>query len=551
MRQTVAKCLLALVFGAAMTMSFAPADAWWFTPYCLAGLFMLAAGCGARLGFALGLSFGLGWFGLGLWWTAGAMARFTQAGTGLSVTLTGALCVYLSLFPAIVMALYGWLVRTGPAQLRAAPGVFVLAALWTLGEWSRANLLGGMPLLATGYAHASGPLGGFAPAIGVLGLGFLNAVVAAALAQCLTELGKAGGWRRWRYFPLALLALCLAGSGLDRIDWTHATGQTLRLSLLQGNLSQQEKFTPQGFRRAVETYAALIRSSSADLTVLPETALPIEWYSSPPELIAAWRGLAAERRTSLVIGAVAAAPSRPGLVGDSTNSALVMLPDSAQPGYDYRYDKIHLLPLAEYAPPGAGWIAQRVQPELGTLLAGDPDQPPLHLAQGAVALGICYESMFDTLIARKARTANLILNISNFAWFTGSYADAQHLQAGRMRARETGRWFVQSANTGITAIVDPHGVVRQVLPADVTGVLEGAVTMQDGSTPFMLMGNAPLLAACLVFLGTMLRSRPVPMDIVAGISALRRTCRENAAFLPGRLQEGGSCQAEDLSLNVA
>ena len=507
MRQGFAKCLLALVFGAAMTMSFAPADAWWFTPYCLAGLFMLGAGGGARFGFALGMAFGLGWFGLGLWWMAGAMARFTQAGAGVSVALTAALCIYLSLFPATVMALASRLARARPAPMRAAPGVFALAALWTLGEWSRANLLGGMPLLATGYAHASGPLGGFAPAVGVLGLGFVNAVLAAALAQCLPALGTVEGRRRWRFFPLALGALVLVGFGLDRFDWTEPTGQTLRLSLLQGNLPQQEKFTPQGFRRAVETYAALIRGSDADLTVLPETALPIEWYSSPPQLIAAWRGLAAERHTSLVIGAVAAAPSRPGLAGDSTNSALVMLAQSTKPDYDYRYDKVHLLPLAEYAPHGARWIAQLVQPELGALLAGAADQPPLRLAHGSVALSICYESMFDTLIAHKAATANLLLNISNFAWFTGSYADAQHLQAGRLRARETGRWFVQGANTGLTAIVDPHGVVRQELPADVTGVLAGAVSMQDGSTPFMLLGNAPLLAACLLLLGTMLRSR--------------------------------------------
>lgn len=510
-RRPSSNCLLALVFGASMTMSFAPADAWWFTPFCLAGLFMLLDGCGPRQGFALGMSFGMGWFGLGMWWMAAGLARYTQAGLALSVALTAGLCAYLSLFYAIALALACRLAQARPASMRVAPGVFALAALWTLGEWTRATLFGGMPMLATGYAHAAGPLGGFAPVVGVLGLSFLNAVAAGALAQCLPQLSTSGGRRRWRHFPLALLALCLCGRGLDQVGWTNATGQTLRLSLLQGNLPQQEKFTLQGVRRAVQTYVALAGQSSAELTVLPETALPFEWESSPPELLAAWRRLAAERRTALLIGALAKASGHPGVPDDSaysTNSAMVMLPGSTRQGVDYRYDKAHLVPMAEQIPAGAAWLARLVQAEFGSLLAGDPAQPPLRLPQGAVALSICYESLFDTATARKAERANLIVSISNYAWFGGSYAGAQYLQVARLRARETGRWFVQAANSGLTAMIDPKGRVRQVLPADVTGVLDGEVSMQGGGTPFMLVGNVPLVVACMALLAALLAPGP-------------------------------------------
>ena len=98
MRSLFAACLLALVFGAAMTLSFAPANAWWFTPFCLAGLFLLAEGARPARAALLGLFFGLGWFGAGLWWMGAGLARYTEAGPWLSIALCAGLVIYLSLF---------------------------------------------------------------------------------------------------------------------------------------------------------------------------------------------------------------------------------------------------------------------------------------------------------------------------------------------------------------------------------------------------------------------------------------------------------------------
>lgn len=505
MRGAAGTAMLALVFGAAMTLSFAPADAWWFTPWCLAGLFMLADGAGWRRGFGAGFAFGLGWFGAGLWWMAAGLERFTQAGLPLSLALTAGLCAYLALFPACAMALACKLAQCSPGRMRAAPGVFALAALLTVMEAARATLFGGMPMLAPGYAHAAGPLAGFAPLVGALGLTFLNAALAAALARCLPQLGTSEGRRRWRLLPLAVLALCLCGQALDRVAWTRDTGRVLSVRLLQGNLPQNDKFSVHGLRRAVDTYLGLIGNGNAGLTVLPETALPIEWESSPPGLVAAWRRLAREGNTALLIGAMARAPARAGASADGTNSALVMLPDSMRETYDYRYDKVHLVPMVEQVPAGAAWIWRRVRAEFGSLSPGSAGQAPLRLPQGAVAIGICYESLFDTATARKAQGANLIVNISNYAWFQGSHASDQHLQAARLRARETGRWFLQSGNGGLTAAIDPGGRVRALLPRDATAVLEADVRMHEGVTPFMQLGNWPLLLACAVLLAWLVR----------------------------------------------
>ena len=150
--------------------------------------------------------------------------------------------------------------------------------------------------------------------------------------------------------------------------------------------------------------------------------------------------------------------------------------------------------------PGAAWLAASVKAEFGALQAGAPKQPPLRLEKGAIAFGICYESMFDVATAAKAKDANFLLNISNYAWFYGSYASDQHLQAAQVRARETGRWFGQAANGGLTALIDQRGLVRDILPMEVTGILHGDVEMREGMTPFMVLGNTPLVASCLVLL---------------------------------------------------
>ena len=122
------------------------------------------------------------------------------------------------------------------------------------------------------------------------------------------------------------------------------------------------------------------------------------------------------------------------------------------------------------------------------------------LPKGRVAFGLCFESLFDTASAAKARDAGLLVNLTNFGWFDGTYAAAQHVQAGQLRARETGRWFVQVSNSGGTAIVSPENVIAAALPVETPSVLDGKVPMMTGVTPFMRFGNAPLLLACLALL---------------------------------------------------
>jgi len=494
------RCLLALVFGAALTMSFAPARAWWFAPYCVAG-FLLLIPPRAGAAWLIGAAFGLGWFGAGFWWILPALARFSDAGMLFSFQLTALLVLYLSLFPATTAAVLAVMQRL-MVRRHAALRWLVVAAVFSMFEWARGNLFGGFPMLSSGYAHTSGPLAGFAPVIGVYGIGYLNTLIAAMLADYCSSIHLPHGRSlRWGV-PLALALLAATGLLLTEVRWTEPTGQLLSVRLLQGNLAQAEKYTDVGFIDATNIYARLASSSSAQLTVLPETALPLEWFSMPQEVAQHWQQVATAQRTMMVIGAVV--HERIGMTRDVlTNSAVIIRPDQSATTIDHmqRYDKRHLVPFAEALPPGTAWIGERLGLTFGELSPGSAAQSALEVGGGRIAMTICFEDLFDTEIAQHARDSGALLNLTNFAWFPDSFAPVQHLQIAQMRALETGRWFAQVANTGMTAVVDERGRIQSQLPADITGALDAVLPLYEGLTPFMRYGNAPLLllsAAMLV-----------------------------------------------------
>jgi apolipoprotein N-acyltransferase len=488
--------LIAAVFGAVMTLSFAPSYAWWLTPFCLAGLFLMLPGKSVPRAASLGFAFGMGWLGLGVWWLAPGLASFSNAGRPFSLLLTAALAAYLALFPAAACAALAALAARRARRLEQGLRLWAAtAALWTLSEWARANLWGGFPWLLSGTAHASAPLGAFAPLVGVIGVSWLNAFLAAMLADGLLH-WRAGWPRRLGHSALALCAIGLACVLVAQQQWTTDTGQRLSVRLMQGNIPQYEKDTAAGLADAARKYTMLAESGTAELVLFPETAFPVAWDAMPAPLLLRWKQIASARNRTLLIGAFGAVGAK--RIG--SNSALALLPGSTSAGYDYRYDKVHLVPFGEQTWPWSVWLTDRVYTNFGALSAGGPEQAPLLLPKGPVGVGICFESLFDTATAAKARNAELLVNMTNFGWFDGSYAAAQHLQAGQMRARETGRWFVQVSNSGISALVRPDGALQSVLPSEVMGVLDGDVGLFRGATPFMKSGNTPLIAACALLL---------------------------------------------------
>jgi apolipoprotein N-acyltransferase len=449
----------------------------------LAFLFFAWTHGGTPSAAALGFAFGAGLFLAGVSWVYVSLHDFGMMPAPLAATATLLFCLYLALFPAAVGFLQARIPAALPVRL-----MLVVPALWTAAEWVRSWLFTGFPWLVLGYSQIDGPLAGFAPVLGVLGLSFLAAVAAGALAALVA--GRVA--RRTRLTAAGVLvALAATGWGLRSIEWTAPAGEPLAVSLVQGNIPQELKFVDGRFEATLETYAKLVERAAGRLVVLPETALPRFLHEVPREYLDRLKNLLAARAGDLLVGVPILDPDR------RYYNAVVSL--GAQPLQAYA--KSHLVPFGEFVPPGFGWVVGVLKIPLSDFSRGADTQRPLNLAGQRVALNVCYEDAFGPEIIRQLPEATLLVNVSNVAWFGDSAAPAQHLRIARMRALETGRTMLRATNTGVTAVVDPRGRVAGRLPAFTEGVLEARVEGRTGATPYVRAGNAPVVALVGLIVG--------------------------------------------------
>ncbi|MDD5250044.1 MAG: apolipoprotein N-acyltransferase [Rhodocyclaceae bacterium] len=473
--------LAAFALGAATVAGFAPFGIFVLPFLTLAWLLRAwreaAPARAARLGYA----WGLGFFLAGVSWVYVSLNVFGDMPMPLAALATLLFCALLAAFPAVAgYAFARW--RSGAAGRDA----LLAAGLWELTEWLRGWILTGFPWLALGYSQSPpSPLAGFAPVLGVYGIGLLVALTAAALASAASK----------RRTALLVVALAATGFALRGIAWTQPAGAPLKVALLQGNIPQGIKWDPQRATLSLETYAALAQRYPADLTVLPETAIPLFFDEAPRDLLAdlTVHGPA-------LIG-VAVRMKDDGRPSGYTNAAVALSRRGAAAFDVQAYAKRHLVPFGEYAPPGFSWFFRLASIPMSDFTAGPPRQAPLAVAGQKIAPNICYEDLFGEELIRALPAATLLVNLSNTAWFGDSLAQPQHLQISRMRAMETGRPMLRATNTGMTAAIAPDGRVAAVLEPFSTGALVVEVQGYAGATPFVRYGNTAAvtlaLAACL------------------------------------------------------
>ena len=483
LQSPLAAIAAALVAGAVTVAGFAPLAVFPLPFLTLAGLLLIWLRAAAQAAFWAGFAFGVGLFGVGASWVYVSLHDFGMMAAPLAAIGTLAYCAILSLYPAAA----GWfLARLVRAPLTAA--LIAFPAAWTLFEWLRGWVFTGVPWLTLGYSQVDSPLAGFAPVIGVYGVSFVTALCAGLLVIVLTGSGKArvcGG--------IALVVAFGLGQLAKQIEWTSPRGAPLKVALLQGNIPQDLKFQADRYAMTLSIYKRLIEASKGQLIVLPETAIPRFLDAVDPSYLKDIERTAVGRRADVLIGV----PIRDA-EGRYFNSVVSV---GASPSR--RYDKSHLVPFGEFVPPGLGWIVKTFAIPLSDFSLGPEHPRPLALAGQLVAANICWEDAFGEEIIRQLPEATLLVNVSNVAWFGDSLAPAQHLQISRMRALETGRTMLRATNTGMTAIIDPRGRVVARLPQFSEGVLEGEVQGHSGATPYVKLGNTPVVLMCVVLLGAL------------------------------------------------
>ncbi|MFA5371954.1 MAG: apolipoprotein N-acyltransferase [Sideroxydans sp.] len=481
--------LIAFIAGILAVFGFAPFDFFLLPVLMLAVLFWLWSRAehswqAAGLGFA----FGMGLFTIGIGWIYIALHEYGHMHPVLAV-------LALLLFAAVnatLPALAGYL----QARCRAPSGVRILLlipALWTLAEWVRGFLFTGFPWLSVGYSQAPhSPLAGYAPLLGVYGVSLVVAVSAGLLSFIVHRaIPFRTKWerervRRLRVQMIALLALTwTVGAALKFIEWTQPQGETFKVSLLQGNIAQEEKFEEGRLIGTLETYRRLAQSSDARLIVMPETALPLLRDNVPANYQAILRAHVQQNGGDILIGAFEKEN------GNYYNSVYSLGSSKSQ-----HYRKSHLVPFGEFIPlrSALGWLINEVlQIPMGDLASGGVTQAPLNVAGQKVAVNICYEDAFGAEIIRALPEATLLVNVTNDAWYGDSHAAIQHNQLSQMRALETGRMMLRATNTGVTSVIGTDGRVQAMLPQHEEGVLTAQVQGYAGSTPYVRWGNAAML----------------------------------------------------------
>ncbi|MDX5592020.1 apolipoprotein N-acyltransferase [Pseudovibrio sp. SPO723] len=476
------RSLLATTLGAAAAVSMPPYGAFPLLFLCFPCLIWLLDGAtassegdkrrNARRFFSIGWAFGFGFFLVGLLWIGEAFLVEAETYAWMMPFAVVILPAGLALFPSVLLSLASLFWRQGSSR------ILVFAVAFTLCDYVRAHVFTGFPWNSWGYAVVqSDQLVQLAAYIGLFGLSFLVLFVAASPALLLKESNT--GSRK----PVLLLAgvLAIAALVLGTLRWTDRSQAFVEPNILivQPNVPQSEKWKPENRDKLLPHYlemtAAALKGEKNDSTRLifwPESAFPFLLTQEPGALAMIAEVL--PQNTYLITGGIRADY---GAQGATNFYNSVYLVDANGIVVDV-YDKVRLVPFGEYLPfreilQSIG--VERLVPAPSDFTAGyryrsisisnDLSFQPL----------VCYEAIFPQSRLNMSERPQFLANITNDGWFGDSSGPYQHLMQARMRAVEQGIPVIRAANTGVSAVISPHGEILSEVVLNRAGSIKAAL----------------------------------------------------------------------------
>lgn len=373
------------------------------------------------------------------------------------------------------------------------------AALWCIFEWSSTLFWTGVPWgrLCLGQM-ALLPMLQSASLFGSYFVTFLLVFVNSLLAAMLFS-----NQNRLLYGILAVVvAASNLGFGFVRMQSMEkkATENTVRVAVIQGNINSHEKWSGD-MDITMEAYERLTLQAIADgaeLIVWPETVFPYTLNDGRNGRLRRFAtNLASENEVTILVGALYEDEEE-----HSYNALFLVTPDGEL--CEDVYAKRHLVPFGEYVPMRD--VIMTLIPPLANLSAlgedtyAGEDSALFDTAYGKIGSLICFDSIYEQLTTDSVRDgANLMVVSSNDSWFYDSAAVYMHCAQSQLRAIESGRYFARSANTGISAVIDPNGKLLQTIPPLVEGYAVEEISMIEGNTFYTTVGNL-WIGICFAFL---------------------------------------------------
>jgi apolipoprotein N-acyltransferase len=455
----------------------------------------------------LGL-FAFGWFSSGISWVHVSIDQYGGLPLIASLLLMLGLCTYLSLFPAFA----GYLSARVANNKRI--NLWLLPPIWLLCEYLRSVVLTGFPWLSLGYSQIDSPLASFAPVIGEVGITGIILLINICLVKIFCAIRDKNKvektlianntWQKQFVLPIILpISIFATSYVLTKVTWIQLTGETTNVALVQGNVAQSIKWQPEQEWSTMLKYLDLTRVNyDADLIIWPESAItPLE--------PAAQDYLGNVNRSAILNDSAVIT----GLINynfeskEYFNGIIVLGKKRAddEKGYYYnhsnRYYKNHLLPIGEFVP--FQEILRPLAPffnlPMSSFTAGNYVQPNLIAKDFHILPLNCFEIAFPKqLAANFTDKTNIILTVSNDAWFGDSHGPHQHFEMARMRALEFGRPLLRSTTNGVTGIVNHIGEVTAIAPQFEEVVLRGTVGLVSGRTPYSQWPNVLLWAMIIL-----------------------------------------------------
>ncbi len=470
--------MLAALAGAILPFAFAPYEIRPIAYVSPAILFYLWRTIPPGRIYISGFLFQLGFFAVGVHWVYYSIHLFGHAVAPLAVLVTALFVVGLSVICSLSGLLFKWLGRDRDVLISA----LLFTAAWSAFEWLRGWLFGGFPWLLIGYSQIDTWFSGFAPLVGVYGIGFFlvlcTSLVTAALISVSTSM---------RIASLSVVAIIIAAAMiLEPVEWGRSKEQPLRVRMVQGNIKQQVKFDRDALVESLDLYTRLSERNTEEkpnLIIWPETAIPTVFKRVERYLQPFVKKLETEK-IELLSGGFKVDEN------DRVYNAFRQMGGEKQ-----TYLKSHLVPFGEFMPFRfiLDFLSAYIDIPMSDLSSGPMIQAPMRIQGEKIGLSICYEDVFGEEMRFQLPESTILVNVSNDTWFGDSAAPYQHQEIAAMRAREFSRALIRVTNTGVSSFISHRGEVEQSIPQFEQGFSDKRVMPREGLTPYALVGNYPVI----------------------------------------------------------
>lgn len=474
--------LLAALAGVLYALAFPDYSVSWLAFVALLPLLVAVARAGrGRAAFFYGwVAMSIAWL-LMVPWVVRVMSHYGGLPYITGVLLFCAMSVFLGLYGG-AFAIIVWHLKL---REKFAPWLLIALA-WAAIEYARTYLLTGFPwnLIAAAIVDYT-PLIQIDRATGPYMLGCLILLPSIVAAWLITQ--RPRGLARTIVVASTLIVLFVWwATGYVASQWRRGDANALpeTAALLQPNISQEMRWSASNVVAIFQRMMAMTEDAAnhgVRMIVWPESTVPLS-YATTDFYRDAIESVSSTRNADIILGSVAEDPARPNRLWN----AAFLVSGGRTIGH---YDKIRLVPFGEYVPLRKMlFFAEKLVHAVGEFEFGTNDRP----LRGRYAYGpaICYEVVYPRITATQVKHgAEVIVTITNDAWYDGTYAPRQHLNQARLRAVEADRWMLRAATTGISAVVDPTGRIVQEIPMGQQGTIYAKFAVKQTITPYVRFGD--------------------------------------------------------------